>query len=145
MGARGPVPKRSENRKRRNKPNAAEGRFPVTKAQGSVKVTVPNASKDWCAASKRIYKGLRDSGQARFFEPSDWALAYFLMDEITRYVEQGRQNGQVLASLLSGLSSLLVSEGDRRRVGLELSRGGDTANEDRNVAVMEEWRKRMGG
>lgn len=141
MGSRGPVPKRSEDRKRRNKTPGGS-----VKACGAARVNVPRGNSDWAAVAKRLYKGLRDSGQSRFFEPSDWAFAYFMMDEITRYTECGRQNGQVLSSLLSGLSSLLVTEGERRRVGMELTRSDSQPGDgEKNVLVMEQWRERMGG
>lgn len=139
MGVRGPVPKRSEDRQRRNEPV-----IPVRRAPGAQRVRVPGASREWCKTARQLWKALKASGQSAFYEPSDWAYAYFLMDEMTRYVESDRQNGQVLASILSGLSELLVAEGNRRRVGVELARP-DSGDDEvlGTVTAMREWVARM--
>lgn len=137
MGTRGPVPKRSEDRHRRNDPDV-----PLKVGKGAAVVSIPEPNKFWPDAVRRLWDSLADSGQSAFYEPSDWAYAYFLLDEMSRYVENERQNGQVLSSLLTGLSNLLVTEGDRRRVSVELVRAGSEEDEDAAmVAVMDEWRK----
>lgn len=139
MGSRGPVPKRSESRHRRNSPEPTRA---PSEAQGAKQ---PRGSASWSASAKRIWKSLGASGQARFFEPSDWAFAQFVMDEMTRYQDGERQNGQVLTGLLSALTSLMVTEGDRRRAGIELARPtGEGDGEPAQVEVMDKWRQRLG-
>ena len=45
---------------------------------------------------------------------------------------------------MSGLSDLLVTEGDRRRVGIELSRPETgEPSESAGVVEMNEWRRRL--
>lgn len=139
MGSRGPVPKRSEDRKRRNKVDVSEVVVELPP------VVVPEMSEAWDDVAKRLWVSLTESAQARFYEPSDWGLAFFLMDEITRYRSLGRVSGQSLTAILGGLTGLLVSEGDRRRVGLELGRASSEVDDDaRAVEVMAEWKERMG-
>ena len=44
---------------------------------------------------------------------------------------------------MSNLSNLLVTEGDRRRVQIELSRPGEvTAAQDKTIK-MDEWRRKL--
>lgn len=139
MGSRGPVPKRSESRQRRNSPE------PTQVPTGVVEVKQPSGSRSWSPSARKIWKSLGDSGQARFFQPSDWAYAQFVMEEITRYQSGDRQNGQVLSGLLSALTSLLMTEGDRRRAGIELT--SPQAGKDSGLAsveVMDKWKRKLG-
>lgn len=149
MGARGPVPKRSEQRRRANKPAT-----PVTKAPtaSAVIVDAPEPSEEWHPVARRLYESLRVSGQARFYEPSDWATAYLMAESISLdlkpqfigFRETGRfeteaeyavipLKGASLAAYLKALGNLLATEGDRRRASLELQRG-QVVDEDEAAA-----------
>lgn len=139
MGTRGPVPKRSEERHRRNAPEQ-----PITRAAGATEVSIPEADPKWHPIATQLWESLKTSGQSRFYEPSDWALAYSLMEDLSRYKKSAKRSGQMLTAIMSGLSDLLVSEGDRRRVGIELSRPEtEHKKQSEGVAEMNEWRKRL--
>lgn len=138
MGSRGPVPKRSEDRHRRNKD------YSTTKApSGGSEVVAPPACDWWPDEVADLYNSLAKSGQSRFYEASDWAYAQFIMGEMSRYVDGARQNGQVLTALLSGLTALGVTEGDRRRMGIELGKPVEVDTPDSNVVTMDKWLKRF--
>lgn len=68
---------------------------------------------------------------AKFYEASDWHTLYFLMGEINAWMETremtGKANAMLLASLLGQLSSLGLTEGDRRRMRIELDKPDDVA------------------
>ncbi|WP_279106507.1 hypothetical protein [Mobiluncus curtisii] len=136
MGSRGPVGKRSEDRIRRNKP---DGGLTIVDMPASV-CAPPEPDDEWCVAARRIWDSLVSSGQSRFYEPSDWAYAQFAMDEMSRYVKNGKQVGDRLSAIDSMLVRLLLTEGDRRRAGLELSRAVDDASE-REAA--KAWAKKL--
>lgn len=150
-GSGGPPPKRSDQRRRRNAPAAGE----PTKAAGAAKVPVPRADKDWHPVAKRWYASLKDSGQSRFYEPSDWATAYLLAESISRELSpqgltyQGEVvsyhpmtvKGATLAAWLKGMTALMVTEGDRRRAALELQRASDD-EEAADVSALDEYRRR---
>lgn len=94
VATRGPVPKRSEDRIRRNKPDG----LGVTK--GTMRpVTIPRPDPKWHPIAKRLYKSMSTSGQADFMQNSDWALAYSLCDDLSRYKreEDSRARAQDLA------------------------------------------------
>lgn len=140
MGTRGPVPKRTESRQRRNAPDVD-----VKRADGAEDVSQPSPDPDWHPIASRLWESLGRSGQSRFYEPSDWAVAYSLMDDLSYYKASSKRSGQMLATIMSAMSSLLVTEGDRRRVQIELARpNADDSEENTKVAVMDKWRQKLG-
>lgn len=141
MGTRGPIPKRSEARRRRNKPVNK-----VKSAKGAEEFKIPGEDRSWHPIAKKLWRYTRRSGQVRFYEPSDWAVLYSLCDDISYYKKANKRSGQMLASIMSALSSLLLTEGDRRRVQIELQRGGSEGDaESSAVADMEAWRRKLSG
>ena len=140
MGTRGPVPKRTESRQRRNVSDVD-----VKRADGAEDVPQPAPDPDWHPIAGRLWESLGRSGQSRFYEPSDWAVAYSLMDDLSYYKASSKRSGQMLATIMSAMSSLLVTEGDRRRVQIELARpNADDSEENTKVAVMDKWRQKLG-
>ena len=144
MGTRGPVPKRTESLNgHRSKEELAGAK--VTRADGAEDVSQPAADPDWHPIAERLWESLGQSGQSRFYEPSDWAVAYSLMDDLSYYKSSSKRSGQMLATIMSAMSSLLVTEGDRRRVQIELARpNADDSEENTKVAVMDKWRQKLG-
>lgn len=124
----GPVPNRSEDLAR---PRKRKGKdvVPVTKGQLRP-VRIPAANKDWNPIAKRWYNSLKTSGQSDFYQNSDWAFAYSVADDLSYYKEPlinkdgeeyYKRSGQMLQSIYAAMTTLLVTEGDRRRVRIELS------------------------
>jgi hypothetical protein len=144
MGARGPVGKRSDQRHGHRTKAEQEA---VTKVQindGPLPVEEPEES--WHPIAKRWFTSLGESGQRVFYEASDWATARYVAEAMSRNLEAGRFSAQLFAAVMSGMSSLLTTEGDRRRVRVELERAVQTdADEEAAVAALDEWRKRLSG
>lgn len=140
MGERGPIPKRSESRQRRNTKDDA-----ITRAPGAEKVEVPLADPTWHDIAIKLWVSLQESGQSKFYEPSDWAIAYSLCDDLSHYKYMTKRSGQMLASIMSSLSSLLLTEGDRRRVQMELQRATPDDLESEGVVEMKKWRDKLSG
>lgn len=160
MGARGPAPKRSTQRRRRN---TSEG-TKTTSAPGAPAVEAPKPNSKWHPIVKRWFTALGESGQSAFYEPSDWAMAEVIAESMSRDLkpkpigvdDDGKPitvhmpiSGQALAAYLKGMTGLLVSEVDRRRAGIELTRpapAGDEGEEgDGSVSELDEWRDRLNG
>jgi hypothetical protein len=141
MGSpRGPIPKRSDQRRRRNKPDV-----PLTKAASNGEVYGPPlaAGHKHSAPSKRFYESLRHSGQAQFYEASDWEYA---ADVICTALDayHARPSAAMLASLTHAMGPLLITEGDRRRARLELERVGNVGEEETSDAAdLDEHRRRL--
>lgn len=143
-GSGGPVPKRSDQRRRRNNEN---GQRDVTTAPGAPEVVMPEANPEWHPAAAGWFLSLADSGQSVFYEPSDWWEAYFIAEAMSRNLNQGAKFSSVLfGSIVSAMGELLTSEGSRRRVRLELERSGQTdEDEDASVSELDSYRERLSG
>lgn len=139
MGTRGPVPKREEARQRRNKSET-----PSVAAPGADEVKVPRVDSGWHPIAKKLWQAAKDSGQSKFYEPSDWAVLYSLMDDLSYYKNGAKRSGQMLQTIMASLSSLLLTEGDRRRLQIELSRPSSEQLDDAGVTEMNRWRDKFG-
>ncbi|MDR7279889.1 phage terminase small subunit [Catenuloplanes atrovinosus] len=62
------------------------------------------------------YRSLAESGQAVFYEPSDWAAAKLIAFDLTRHLHSGRVSAQMLAALWSAMNDLITTEAARWRV-----------------------------
>lgn len=95
----------------------------------------------WHPIAHQAYTSLARSGQVVFMEPSDWATAYALCEMLSRELkpkpivvsdgEDGSHiewiiqpvNGAVMNAFLKGWGGMLMAtEGDRRKLRLELER-----------------------
>ncbi|GAA0654840.1 hypothetical protein GCM10009548_21460 [Streptomyces malaysiensis subsp. malaysiensis] len=138
----GPVPKRSDQRRRRNKSDGPA----VVKAQTGTVPDMPPADESWHPIAARWYTSLGESGQSQFYEPSDWAMAVYLAEAMSRNLKSGRFSAQLLQTVLSGMTDLLTSEGARRRARIELERGTSEADaqEAARMTLMDSYRKAAG-
>lgn len=106
----------------------------------------------WEPLTRLMWESFTRSGQAIWYEPTDWATAYMLCEVLDRWLkpqdvkvgqigsegaETGGGNvtyifdqkivampGGVLTSILKALTALMATEGDRRRLRIELERRG---------------------
>jgi hypothetical protein len=134
-GAGGPPPKRSDQRRRSNLPVAGEPR----KAPAGEPFEVPEGDEDWHPIALRWFNSLKTSGQSAFYVESDWLTAFAVAESMSRefkpqvvVVGHGKDatvemhelppKAASLTAWLKGAASLLATEGDRRRAGLELER-----------------------
>lgn len=143
MGSRGPVPKRSDQRRRVNKPA-----IPVVKAEAGAVSAQPAGEPDWHPLAAAWYRSLADSGQSRFYEPSDWATARVIAEAMHRDLT----NLPVIppASInayLKAATALLATEGDRRRLSVELQRPQASTSSEvpDGVADFAAYQQRLAG
>lgn len=150
-GRGGPVPKRSDQRRRVNKPPQEP-----TRAAGAVEVAVPDGDPDWHPVALRLFESLKASGQARFYEPSDWATAFMLCESVSREMKpqpvgdhgvlmELPPKAASIAAWLKGLTALMATEGDRRRAAMELQRPASPKEAGPDVAEFDEYRRRLRG
>jgi hypothetical protein len=110
------IPKRSTERRRTNKVPGLE----QVAVAGPVKV--PPAVRGWHPLARDWYKSLALSGQARYYEPSDWQTARLLADQMSRLLNAEDPNASMLNAIIQASRDLLTTEGQRRRLRLELTR-----------------------
>ncbi len=118
----GPIGKRDAERGRRNKP---ENEGKVSLAKGTAYGGDPFPVKDhWHEMAIDWYESLSESGIREFYERSDWATAMIVAEELTNYfnTSTSRRSAQMLTALFSMMTSLGATEGDRRRMRIELEK-----------------------
>lgn len=106
-------------------------------------VEVPAPSEDWAQPAYDLYMSLTESFVARIYEPSDWATAWMLCEDYSRELKPRKVQigtdgdgepifveaempmpGAKLTAILKGLSALIATEGDRRRLQIQVKRDG---------------------
>lgn len=133
----GPPPKRDGQRRRRNK---------TVPAQNAVSDGVTRGyalDGEHSVLGLRMWEALRVSGQAQFYEESDWAVAEMLVTAVDAFAR--RPSAMMLAAINSMSSSLLLTEGDRRRSKLELERSVPEEEAEDDVSELSEFRARLAG
>lgn len=143
MGARGPMPKRSEARTRRNK-TSEDG---IALKKGVALEYVPkDADPEWDGAVADLYEGLFQSGMAAYYQQSDADYAWLICDEFAEYRAPGsRKSAVMFAGLINALAGLGVTEGERRRIHIELDPEHTATEEDPKVVSMNQWKDRLAG
>lgn len=140
MATRGPVPNRSDQRRRRNKPDV-----PVESAPAAAAEMLP-ADESWHPIARRLYESLSRSGQSHFYQPSDWAIAQYVCEAMSRSLAGAKMSGQLFAAVMAASSSLLATEGDRRRLRIELERAkAQPEGPDEVVTELDQYRRRAAG
>lgn len=172
--SRGPVPKRTDDRIRRA-PGAVEVEKVHVDKLVAREVDMPSPSEDWHPVARLWYEEACQSAQVVYYEPSDWANLYLVAEAMSRELEDqvlgvvpatvtpdgevikearviwGKApiKGSSLNALKSMMASLLITEGDRRRAGIEVVRTIQhetvTSEDDAKVVSMEDERKRLTG
>lgn len=140
MGQRGPIPKRSEARRRRNVESKTEQVAPVV-----AKVRVPAADRKWHRLARAWYESLAESGQSRFFEPSDWAAARYVAEVMSRSLAGEEISATLFRAVWSSLGDLMTTEAARRRLRLEVDRQLATPPaQSAAVTALADYRKTLG-
>lgn len=129
--------------------------------------------ENWHPVCKMIWESLHNTGMADFYQDTDWAYAYAILDEFSVYREPApmrekgpdgkwqdvideetgevqyhkthKPSGQMFQTLMTALKDLGMTEGQRRsfRVELEKPKEDDT-NTARTVSTLDEYRKKLG-
>lgn len=137
MAQYGPVPKRSEERIRRNKPDVE-----ITKVEAEGEVVQPELGfPDPHPIIQDFWVSMSESGQSKYYEPSDWQFARFVLHFADQLLKSSRPSAQLFQGVNSALGDLLVSEGARRRVRMEVERQKASADVVDLASIFEERMK----
>lgn len=152
MGQRGPIPKRDDERIRRNIPE-----HPTVTVRAIGAVDIPELGDisfmgEIHPLVTDMYQSMKDSACVKFFEATDWAYArlalHTLNAELVSAQQQGRPIGAMKTTAINQmLSALLLTEGDRRRARLEIERSqtADGGGKVLDVTDMLKQRLASGG
>lgn len=141
-GTRGPIPDRSEDRIRRNAGDPIEtvtAIGPVPVPELDIGLTHPLVDD--------LYRSLGESAQARFFEPSDWQIARFTLDQLNKELlyEKGVIGAMKLSAFFQAFSTLMMTEGDRRRLRIEIQRKTEGEQTGEVLSFADAMRARVSG
>lgn len=103
-----------------------------------------------------FYESIRQSAQSNYYEPSDWQFArltmYALNEELNAVYQSGDNKGKKkplgvmkLQVINQMMSTLLLTEGDRRRVRMEIERSATPNAEGAKVLTMADHFKQVLG
>lgn len=150
MGTRGPIPKREDERIRRNKDES--GPAETISVIGAVQIPELGDISHLGETHPLVidlYDSIKESANVKFYEPTDWQTARFTLyamnEELINAKHQGKPMGAMKLTAISQLmSTLLLTEGERRRSRIEIERtSGEETGQVLDVADM--FRQRLGG
>lgn len=136
----GPVAKRSDQRRRKNKPSGPE----LVTAEAAPVFTPPPADESWHPLMRDWYDSLFTSGQAVFYEPSDVETARLAASIMSQEIEGGSVRAAVWKEFNATAIRLMTTEGDRRRLRVELQRGPKGVADEEADEVMDNYRELFG-
>lgn len=140
MGTRGPIPKRM-NQRLGHLTKADKAGVSRVKSAGAVKP--PRLRKDIHHVARSWYESLAQSGQSKYYEPSDWALAVYAAEAMSRSLEGDRFSSDLFRQVFSVAESLLTTEWARRRARIEVDRSEDGEDDESRRPVVD-YRKMLG-
>jgi hypothetical protein len=140
-GAGGPPPKRSDQRRRANKPEA-ENRAGGVKTGEAIPASAP-APGQWAHGITQWYLSLGQSGQSAWYSAADWASAWLMAETMNAELVEGSIKAATVANWLKLNASLLATEGDRRRAAIELQLPAADAEEPAPVTDIRSWRESL--
>lgn len=140
MGARGPAPKRSEERKGHSHGSATEKML----TKGELRPVDPMPpNEEWCEIARYVYDSFDRSGISYWAQDTEYAQLWLLADNVDAYVKSGaRRSAMMMAEIRQAMSNLSFTEGDRRRVGIELDHPVEEAV-DQGLAGVIDARERL--
>lgn len=143
----GPIPKRSTERRRRNKTTESGASTEVERVvvdpavlEDTSIVPAPTPNPGWHPVARMVYESAKRAAIRDFYEPTDWAYLFTVCETISMnlneqpvVVQSGPMAGEIvmvaqplpggtLTAILKGLNDLLFTEGSRRRVRIEVER-----------------------
>lgn len=134
----GPVPKKASQRRRRNTP-ASQGEATDVAVVGAAEQ--PELGFETSSALvDDMWAALGKSVEGQFFSHADWQRARFELWFVNSLFASGRVGAQAWQAVQAGLSALLISPADKRRVGIELKKVTADPDEDAAVAQLDDYR-----
>lgn len=148
MGRTGPIPKRSDQGHRTNQAiKRKRGARPTDSGLADMQVVDPSTGlvrvgpltfipdSSWHPVARMVWDAaINTPGVMRYYQPTDLAVLYSVCDDMSYYKQDMEQRGRVpaaaLASLNTLLTSLMLTEGDRRRANIELTNSGPSKDNE---------------
>jgi hypothetical protein len=135
--ANGPVPKRSSERGRQPYDNVID----KVHAFGVVKKPELGLGDGVHPLITDFWESVGESAQSRYYEASDWQYLRITLHFLNKLLNTGKPSAQMLTVVNQMLTDLLVSEGSRRRVRMEIER--NVTNQDAEVKNISDYFRKL--
>ncbi len=132
----GPVPKRSEDRIRHDS-NVID----KVHAFGVVKKPDLGLGDRVHPIVADFWESVGESAQSRYYEASDWQYLRTSLHFLNQLLRSNKPSAQMLTVVNQMLTDLLVSEGSRRRVRMEIER--NVTSQDAEVKNLSDYFKNL--
>lgn len=129
----GPVPKRSDQRLRTNDNNVID----KVHAFGVVRKPDLGLGDDVHPIITDFWNSVGESAQSRYYEASDWQYFRMSLHFLNKLLWTNKPSAQMLTVVNQMLTDLLVTEGSRRRVRMEIER--NIKQEDAEVKSIADY------
>lgn len=137
----GPAPKRSEHRRRANTPKSQEPAG-LVKPVGAVDAPELGIA-DVHPLAAALFGSIAASPEAQFFTPAVWERARVHTSLLSRLLNSDRPSANMYAALQSDWQAMLISPAEQRRLGIEVQRVVEDADEDAAEATVHELAARL--
>lgn len=132
----GPVPKRSEDRIRHDS-NVID----KVHAFGVVRKPDLGLGSEPHPIITDFWDSVGESAQSRYYEASDWQYLRTCLHFLNQLLKSNKPSAQMLTVVNQMLTDLLVSEGSRRRVRMEIER--NVTSQDAEVKNLSDYFKQL--
>lgn len=141
----GPIPNRTEDLSRERDAHRST-KAPLKKGVMR-EVKIPNAPRDWHPTCRRLWESLKSSGQSDFFQDSDWAYAYSILEDFSfqknAQAKGKRMSAETIKTLYAGLDKLMMTEAERRKARIELEEP-DSGEDSKGTAMVKNYKQGLG-
>lgn len=126
----GPMPSRRGELLGHRSKDHLEGKD-ITKLKGGMGAfKMPELPETWHPTCLMIWNSAANSPlYQQLYQPTDWAMLYTHLEDLNEFKSK-RGSGLLAQVCYSGLSSLLLTEGERRRAKIEILNDGPPVDED---------------
>lgn len=135
--ANGPVPKRSSDRG----PQPYDNVIDKVQAFGVVRKPELGLGESTHPMITDFWDSVGESAQSRYYEQSDWQYLRVTLHFLNKLLNSGKPSAQMLTVVNQMLTDLLVTEGARRRVRMEIER--NVASQDAEVKNLSDYFKQL--
>lgn len=138
--SRGPIPKRASERTRNNK-TATDG-LELVKGD-ALPYTWTDPSFDWEKPVQRYYMSFQQSGMAAYYQQTDVETLWMACEWMNRQYASGRPSAMILGEVNKMLDGLGATEGERRRLKIELEKPKEEDDGSEKLAAVTDIQDRL--
>ena len=145
----GPPPNRGNDYSNASNARRAARRSGKVTTVAPRKARIPDPNPEWHHVCVMLWEAAKNSGQETFYQETDWVFLYSLLDDLSAAKAKYHADGSgkppaiLLQTIFSAMSALGFTEGDRRRMRIELTSDAGPS-EDASVTAIDQYRRNLG-